>query len=388
MKRVLSLVIFLLFLLVGCTKSEKTVFDLGITNCSILDVNSGTIQENGTIVINNNKIIDVVFDNSKKYLFKETLDINNQYILPGFINTHVHLCSSDDYIQLQKWVKYGVTAVRTLNDFDNCTLTNVKSELNSDNNNCTLLTSTPIITKPNGYGHYFIDSITEAIESVEHHVPLGVDVIKISIEDYINRKTYNMLELDEIKAITKTAHANNLKVTAHVTNSYNIPLVLDGNVDEIAHMIIGNVSDDDIKALIDKGVTWIPTMELWKGVSNKYTLDCYDIAIDNLRRFYNAGGTVVFGTDYDGFDINFDDKFPITEVISYKEAGMSNIDIIRSATINAAKSCNIEKKLGSIDQGKIADLIICKENPLENIEGLTDLSYVIHNGQIISHLNN
>ncbi|GKX28926.1 aryldialkylphosphatase [Vallitalea longa] len=387
MKKILLFIIFLLLLLVSCTKSKDKSVDLGITNCSIVDVESGTIKKNGTIVVNNHNIIDIVFNNNKKYTFNETLDINHQYILPGFINAHVHLSSTDDYVQLQKWAKNGVTAVRTMNDFDNGTLTKMKSELNNDNANCTLFTSTPIITKPNGYGRYFIESVNEAIEAVEHHIPLGVDVIKISIEDSINRKTYNMLELDEIKAITKTAHDNNLKVTAHVTNSYNIPLVLDGNVDEIAHMIIGNVNDEDIKALIDKGVTWIPTMELWKGVSNKYSLDYYDIAIDNLKRFYNAGGTVVFGTDYDGFDIKFDDEFPITEVTTYKEAGISNIDIIRSATINAAKSCDVDDRLGSIAEGKIADLIICKENPLENIDILTNLSYVIHNGQIISNTN-
>jgi imidazolonepropionase-like amidohydrolase len=74
---------------------------------------------------------------------------------------------------------------------------------------------------------------------------------------------------------------------------------------------------------------------------------------------------------------------PITEIRLMKEAGMTPMQIIVAGTMNAASVCNLENELGTIEPGKIADIIIVKDNPLEDLESLLNVQMVIHNGEII-----
>jgi imidazolonepropionase-like amidohydrolase len=114
-----------------------------------------------------------------------------------------------------------------------------------------------------------------------------------------------------------------------------------------------------------------------------YHLNWEDVAINNLSIFYKAGGKIALGTDYDGFTCTFDKGFPITEVKAMKKSGMSNMDIIIAGTKNAATVCGMEKKIGTLAPGKIADILILKDNPLYDIDNLKNTYMVIHNGQIV-----
>lgn len=119
-------------------------------------------------------------------------------------------------------------------------------------------------------------------------------------------------------------------------------------------------------------------------VSQDYDLTWDKTVIANLSMFYNVGGKIAFGTDYGGYYAIFDRNMPMTELLSMKAAGMSNMDIIVSATQNAAFVCGMEDQIGTLEEGKIADLIVVKANPLEDLEAFTNLYMVIHNGEIIT----
>jgi len=114
-----------------------------------------------------------------------------------------------------------------------------------------------------------------------------------------------------------------------------------------------------------------------------YGLNWDSIAISNLGKFVNSGGKVALGTDFDGYTCEFDLGMPVTEIELLQAAGMTNMQIIVAGTRNAAIVCNRDKEIGTIEAGKIADILILNDNPIGDIDALTDVFMVIHDGAII-----
>ena len=183
--------------------------------------------------------------------------------------------------------------------------------------------------------------------------------------------------------ICQTAHYRNKRVAAHISRASHLDMAIEGGVDDVVHMIIDNLPDSLISLMIQDDIYWVPTLELWAGVSDMYSINWIDIAKSNLHRFVQAGGKVAMGTDYDGYITPFDLGMPITEMKLMQEAGMTPMQIIIAGTINAASVCDLENELGTIEAGKIADIIIVDGNPLEDLEYFSNVQMVIHNGEII-----
>jgi imidazolonepropionase-like amidohydrolase len=89
------------------------------------------------------------------------------------------------------------------------------------------------------------------------------------------------------------------------------------------------------------------------------------------------------GTDYDGFDAVFDLGTPVLEITSMHEAGMTPMQILVAATKHAAHVCNLEHELGTLEVGKMADILVVGRSPLEDLHALQDVRLVMHNGVII-----
>jgi imidazolonepropionase-like amidohydrolase len=103
--------------------------------------------------------------------------------------------------------------------------------------------------------------------------------------------------------------------------------------------------------------------------------------VDNLARFARAGGQVALGTDYAGApNIAFDLGMTIHEIEWMQEAGMTPLQIILAATRNAARACNMESELGSLEAGKLADVIVVDGDPLQDLRALSHVRLVIREG--------
>jgi imidazolonepropionase-like amidohydrolase len=251
------------------------------------------------------------------------------------------------------------------------------------NYNARLVAAGPIVTTIGGYGGYEVTSPGDAEIKVNALIDLGADLIKIAIEDYLQFQTWPMLSMDEIKSIVQTAHNRNRLVSAHISRSKHLYTAIKGGVDDVAHMVIDYLPDSLINSMIAEDMYWVPTLELWKGVSELHSLNWIAIAQNNLQRFVAAGGKIALGTDYYGYVTPFDLGMPITEMKLMQEAGMMPMQIIIAGTKHAAHVCDLEHKLGTIEQGKIADVIVVEGNPLDDLESLLNVQMVIHNGQII-----
>jgi imidazolonepropionase-like amidohydrolase len=369
--------------------------ETSVTTDKILAIEGGTLIDgtgapplpNAVIIIKNEYITSV---GSLKDIEipegAEVIPLKGSTILPGFINAHIH--NGYNKHNLKTWAINGVTTVRDLGG-------NLKNNLFSFRNKslknprlARLVVAGPMITVPGGYpkvpwgspAGFPVSSPDDARKKTIKLLDDGADIIKIALESGATfRREIPVLSLDETRAIVKVAHQRGTIVSAHVLASKDLENALKAKVDDIAHMVTDDLSDDLIKRVVNQGVYWVPTLELWHGVG--YGLG--DRAINNLRRFVKAGGLVALGTDFDGYNCPFDLGMPIQEIRWMKQAGMAPMQIIIAATKNASRVCNLADSIGTLEEGKIADLLIVRGNPLEDIEVLLNPRMVIHGGQII-----
>ncbi|MFC2133858.1 amidohydrolase family protein [Bacteroidota bacterium] len=383
---IISLAIFPLLGL-NCTSDDPISTNsnvIALINATLIDGNGLDPLIDAVVLIENDRILSV--GTSSDITIPdgaEIIDLNAGYILPGFFNTHVH----DGYNtgNLRQWSREGVTTVRDLADllFNISTTYQTRNNLLINNLNARLVAAGPIVTTVGGYGGYYVTSPSDAVTKVNDLIDAGADLIKIAIEDNLQGRSWPMLSQEEVNAIVETAHNGNIPVSAHISRSHQLAMAIEAGVDDVNHMIVDYLSPALIVQMIEIDMYWVPTLELWYGVSGLYGSGWYTVPRENLRRFVEAGGKVALGTDYAGYTTPFDLGMPMTEIEKMTEAGMTPMQIIVAATKNAAHVCNLENDLGTIETGKIADLFVVTGNPLEDLETLMDISLVIHNGVII-----
>jgi imidazolonepropionase-like amidohydrolase len=224
-----------------------------------------------------------------------------------------------------------------------------------------------------------VTSPEDAASKINGLLDDGADVIKIAVEGgYIFGTKIPVLSAEEAAAIVSVAHERGTVVSAHVTASQDLARALDAGVDDIAHMVTNPVYDGLIERMLENDVYWVPTLELWKNVGYGDRR-----AIANLAKFVEAGGKVALGTDYAGYNAEFDLGMPITEIELMQKAGMTPMQIIVAGTKNGAHVCNLDHELGTLEAGKIADVLVVDGDPLEDIHALAKVRMVIHNGVVI-----
>jgi imidazolonepropionase-like amidohydrolase len=314
------------------------------------------------------------------------IDLSGATILPGFINAHIH--GGFYEAVLEAWARGGVTTVRDLAVFTLTPDWALRDRSHSRPRRARLVAAGPMITVSDGYPIAYWGGIGLTVSSA-HDASLkaagllddGADLLKIALESgAIFGQKMPMLSPDEAAAVVRTAHSRGRPVSAHVTVAADLLRALDAGVDDIAHMATDRVPDDVIRRMVDAGVYWVPTLELWQGVG----LRSPAIA-DNLRRFVAAGGKIALGTDYEGApDVDFDLGMPVTEIELMAQAGMTPMQIVVAATRHAAHVCGLEQELGTVEPGKIADLLVVAGNPLADLHALAQPRLVVRDGVVIS----
>lgn len=269
-----------------------------------------------------------------------------------------------------------------------------------------------------------VNSPEEARELVKKQLPFKPDFIKIWYIVLNGQKAEASLPI--VKAAIDESHANGLKVAVHATEYETAKLAVQNGADILVHSVDDKMVDEELLQLLrSKQTVYIPTLIVAQNYNRTFTQQFnftnYDLKYadpfmvgslldlqhleknkrpfdykqmrirfpipnkqdstmhSNLKAVQQKGGMVVAGTDAGNIGTQHASSF-YDELLAMQEAGLSNWEIIKSATINAAKGFGKEKEYGSIEKGKRADFIVLDKDPIQNITAITTISSVIHRG--------
>ncbi|MEZ5945656.1 MAG: amidohydrolase family protein [Hyphomonas sp.] len=228
--------------------------------------------------------------------------------------------------------------------------------------------------------------------AVRQQVKEGADLIKITATGGVLSNTRAGLEQqfsdDELAAIVEAAHAMGRKVTAHAHGKGGIEAALRAGVDSIEH---GTYTDDETIALFkEHNATLVPTVlagatvtgwvnEPWlPEASRRKAAIVGPLMQDMLRRAHEGGVSVAFGTDT-GVSKHGDNAQEFALMVG---AGFTPEEAIRAATVVAADHVEMAADIGSIEAGKLADIIAVDGDPLEDVTELESVDFVMKGGVV------
>ncbi|MDX2246477.1 MAG: amidohydrolase family protein [Bacteroidia bacterium] len=266
----------------------------------------------------------------------------------------------------------------------------------------------------------------EAREKVRAQIPQKPDYIKIWYIVRRGEKPEQFLPI--VEAVIEESHKHEIPVAVHATQRETARLAVKAGADILVHSVDDQVVDQAfIDLLKEKKVSYIPTLSVNENytqalgqhwafrpedfeVANPFTLGSLtdirqispkmiplyvqnmmaqpfvrapkvEIMYENLRKLHEGGINIVTGTDAGNIGTLHASSF-YEEIIAMNEAGLSPLEVLRASTFNGARMFGKEKKQGTVEVGKRAELVILEENPLENIQNLRRVTAVVFKGKI------
>lgn len=413
-----------LFLSISHFINADTLLHVG----NLLDTNDGKVAKAVTIKIKGNKITEITKGYATPTQNDEVVNLKQSYVLPGFMDMHVHLAQEyvpkaerqskiePEYRALfaanaaSKTLMAGFTSVRNVGDGGMETIS-LREAINQGLViGPRIFTSGKTIATTGGHGdptngmpkdNYapptpeegVIDSPEEAIKAVRQRYKDGTDGIKITATGgvlSVAKSGENPQFTDaELIAIVSTANDYGLWTAAHAHGKEGMKRAVLAGINSIEH---GTYMDQEIMDLMKaRGTYYVPTIMAGDWVAEKAKIPNFFPALvkpkaekigpqitSTFAQAYKAGVKIAFGTD-SGVSAHGDNW---QEFILMTNAGMSNEDALKSATIETAKLLRVEDQLGQIKPGMFADIIAFQKNPTEDISIVKNVSFVMKDGVI------
>lgn len=357
----------------------------------------------------------------------QLIDLSDKTVLPGLIDLHTHLSGdpSGDYwraaIDPPEWytliaaknaritARAGFTTVRDLGSrTDQVTQSLRRATADGVVAGPRIVTSARTIAIVGGHGDtsgfredvnhvlgsgYTCTGPVECSQKVRKASKNGADLIKITATGGVLSQQGRGLEAhftdEEMKAIVDTAHVLGLRVAAHAHGARGIEAAARAGVDTIEHgTYLDKQAADVMKA---NGTVLIPTLMAFKGISERLGQGVYTPVVEEkiravadtakvfMGRAYRWGVPIAFGTDAGVFTHGRN----AGEFALMVGQGLSNREAIASATTGAAKVLNMENQIGRIAVGYSADLIAVDGNPLDDVQILEKVDWVMVRGRVI-----
>ncbi|ALD22719.1 metal-dependent hydrolase family protein [Hymenobacter sp. DG25A] len=405
-------------------QAQKTYVHCG----RLLDMRSQRAQTSMTVVVEKGRIVAVTPGYQSGGATDKVIDLKNKTVLPGLIDCHVHLegeTSKDNFLKeftenpadvafaslehARKTLLAGFTTVRDLGGSGvNTALRNAiaRGQVVGPR----VFTAGKAISgtgghmdPTNGYRQDLMgvpgpaDGVAngpdECRQAVREQYKRGSDLIKIAstggVLSVAKDGSGSQMTEEEIKAIVQTAHDLGLKVACHAHGPEGIKRAIRAGVTSIEH---GSLMDDEGIKLMKKYGTWyVPTITAGKSVADSAKIPNYypplvtpkALAIgpklqDTFGRAYKGGVKIAFGTDASVFRHGVN----ALEFQYMVEAGMPAREALQAATVRAAELLGQQDQLGTVEAGKLADLVAVDGDPEQDIKVMQQVRFVMKQGVV------
>ncbi len=393
----------------------------------LLDVRAGKTLTDQAIVIEAGKIVSVgPFAQAKRASGDRLVDLSTATVLPGLTDAHTHLTGNPQDagpqalgISLPRATLTGARNARITLEAGFTTVRNVGAEGYSDVAlrdaidagdvpGPRMLVSGPPLGITGGHCdenflpydyHYSAEGVADGVEAVQHKVretiKYGADLIKIcatgGVLSHGDNPQASQYTLEEMKAIVADAHRLGHKVAAHAHGAQGILWASQAGVDSIEH---GSYIDDAAIAEMKKDGTYlVPTLYLadWflehaeqvhvppEMIAKGRTVMA--AARKNVAHAFASGVKVAFGTDAAVYPHGLNAH----EFAVMVKLGMSPLQSIQAATINAADLLGWSDKIGAVEPGKWGDIIAVDGDPLQDITTLEHVKFVMKGGEVVKN---
>ncbi len=399
---------------------KRTVIRAG----RVLNVRTGELRSNQTIVIEGDKISQIAPSSEVKAAAGDTtIDLPDATLLPGLIDMHTHLTfelSSLSYEGLKistarealhgarnarRTLEAGFTTVRNLGAKDYADIALRDAINDGDVIGPRIVASGPALGITGGHCdenllppafHFQGEGVADGIEGVQHKVreviKYGADVIKICATGGVLSKgddpNASQYTLEEMKAIVADAHRLGRKVAAHAHGAEGVRWASEAGVDSIEH---GHLMDDAAIATLKKNGTYlVPTLFLGEYMeknmdrsdvpeySKQKMRDVIAAMRKNTGKAFTAGVKVAFGTDAAVYPHGLN----AGEFHVYVSLGMTPLAAIQTATINASDLLGPKFLVGALEPGKFADVIAVDGDPTKDVTILEHVKFVMKAGTV------
>jgi len=394
-----------------------------ITHVNVVPMTADTILENTTVKIVDGSIRSIGENSNDENL--PEINADGKFLTPGLIDMHVHIW---DKYELGLYLANSVTAVRNL--WGHPMHLRMKKEINDgDILSPTFFTSGPKLTGPKFIGddNLQLFSPEEAREKVADYKARGYDLIK----------TYYGLTPDIFDAVIDECKKQDIDIAAHPSNEvpydyhFQAPIKTLEHAEEIVQqplaydldttklnaviqqytnypsaalcptivvyhniyrlMTVDNILNRDELAFMNPLIRMVDSKAQYDRWSNSkandstvvpYILKQHNFHLLAVRKLHEQNVNIVCGTDA-GIGVTLPGYSIHKELEFYKSAGMTNYEALKTATINPTKTHDFLKNMGTIEPGKLANFVLTKDNPLEDVSALQTPELVMVKGRKI-----
>ncbi|WP_069129937.1 metal-dependent hydrolase family protein [Rhodohalobacter halophilus] len=397
----------------------------------LFDGTGEEMRSNVTIIVDGDRIVEVQDGFLRPDSESSLIDLSNRTVLPGLIDLHVHLenetgpsryldrftknpedVAFESSLYAKRTLMAGFTTVRDLGGsgvntslrdairagyVEGPRVISVGKSLATTGGHADPTNSfkRDLMGSP-GPELGVVNGEVEAREAVRQNYKLGVDHIKITATGGVlsvaksgqNPQFMN----DELQAIVETARDYEMHVAAHAHGKEGMLRAVKAGVHTIEH---GTYMDEEvIQAMVDHGTYYVPTITAGKFVAEKAEVDGYypPLVVPKAREIgpliqntfaeaYRYGVKIAFGTDAGVFH-HGDNAQEFGYMV---EVGMPEAEALLSATQTASAVLGLEDQIGSVEAGKLADIIAVDGNPLRDISTLENVRFVMKEGVVYKH---
>ncbi|MDZ4763143.1 MAG: amidohydrolase family protein [Chloroflexota bacterium] len=409
-----------------------------IKTATLIDGTGESAKPGWSLLVQDGIIIDCAPAAHFDGIDAEIVDLTAGVVVPGFLDVHTHFCYIHEagfqqsamqpnkvamldagFDNAEEWLHQGVTTTRLVGtpfDLDIELRSVIETHaLPSPRMVCAGRMMTMVGGRRTAWDFMKeeVNGVEEARRFARAHLQRGADVIKLycttlleaNVADYLTRALalpddapdpgrWSSLTVDEIAAVCDEAHNIGRTVAAHVAPTFGIKIALRGGVDTIEHGT--NLDNECIDLFLETGATLVPTLSVTHyQIANGDHLDMppvftafsrrsWDKQIKMLRKAFDAGVKIATGTDSIIAGMQFYDEVELLVTA----VGISPMDALVAATRNGARALGIAgEKVGTLETGKYADLVLLADDPLTDIHNIRNITAVVQSGSIVARPN-